>query len=798
MERELYTFMKTKSFILGLLLASPLMVSAQTTWFPASSAGTTYLKPAVATWGVWVPQLGGTGTRCLQVNNAGILAVASGACGSGGGGSGSSPFATTTSTVSGQNIIYALNNTDILTIGNTATTSAPFFFDPNALFARIGGQLLVVGSTTLQNFTAQKGILNIASTTLFSSTIASTSQLTVSGQADGCASFGNSGRLTSTGSACGSGSGSFPWPFTKQNSGSQATTTVMEWIGGFMSDASSTLTTFTYTNATGTNLALTSLSPNSLVASNSLGGLVSTSTIGNNQLQNSTIALTDSGSTLTIGGSPSALGGTLTATLNLAHSNVWSALQTFANATATNFSATIASTSQFTLSGAADGCAQFSASGRLSSTGSACGSGGGSSNSKWATTTVADQGIYPNSPVVVGIGTSTPDQDLAVLQLASSTKPQLALIYGAAVPSFAFNNVGGTLVLATTSPTTYATSTYPAFVVSSNGPIGIGTLTPQAVNGNARLTVAASGSVDIIASTTDNTTASAAILEAYADGGRVVLGSHASAQVVSRYGLTLGGWGELSQFTNGSASNGIVIGTQTAVPLVFGTNNVELGRFTTTGLQIVGSTTLQKFTSTEGTTTNFAVSSITANRLVKTSAGGGGALVGSSATGTLNIFNNSTMPDATSSLSWIEPYSISAVNDNFQHLIFVASSTATSTGFYGSFTVPFDYNSNPLICFIWTAPITIGNQVTGFAYRDVTGNNSASLDQTTFQESLVSGSLAAPSSVNNRMKNCLTLTAANLLAGDTVEYFFTRQGANASDTMASGVIYFEVDLEYLK
>lgn len=51
-------------------------------------------------------------------------------------------------------------------------------------------------------------------------------------------------------------SGGFAWPFTKQNSSSQATTTLMEWIGGFLADASSTLTRFTASNSTTTGLTV--------------------------------------------------------------------------------------------------------------------------------------------------------------------------------------------------------------------------------------------------------------------------------------------------------------------------------------------------------------------------------------------------------------------------------------------------------------------------------------------------------------------------------------------------------------
>jgi hypothetical protein len=55
------------------------------------------------------------------------------------------------------------------------------------------------------------------------------------------------------------------------------------------------------------------------------------------------VGLSDSNSTLTIGGTPITTSGTLTATLNLAHANTWTALQTFTNATSTLFSSTYAS-----------------------------------------------------------------------------------------------------------------------------------------------------------------------------------------------------------------------------------------------------------------------------------------------------------------------------------------------------------------------------------------------------------------------------------------------------------------------
>ena len=48
------------------------------------SAGT--LLPINSSWSVTIPQLGGGGTQCLQVTNAGLIQTTGSACGSGGGG----------------------------------------------------------------------------------------------------------------------------------------------------------------------------------------------------------------------------------------------------------------------------------------------------------------------------------------------------------------------------------------------------------------------------------------------------------------------------------------------------------------------------------------------------------------------------------------------------------------------------------------------------------------------------------------------------------------------------------------
>lgn len=104
-------------------------------------------------------------TRCLQITTDGIVQAAASACGAGGGGSGGGTWSTTTSTHSGRLINYSNNDTDIVAIGSSASTTAEFFFDPNTAFAKIGGQFYVTGSSTLQNFTYRLATGTAATTT---------------------------------------------------------------------------------------------------------------------------------------------------------------------------------------------------------------------------------------------------------------------------------------------------------------------------------------------------------------------------------------------------------------------------------------------------------------------------------------------------------------------------------------------------------------------------------------------------------------------------------------------------------
>ncbi|PIR83472.1 hypothetical protein COU19_00005, partial [Candidatus Kaiserbacteria bacterium CG10_big_fil_rev_8_21_14_0_10_56_12] len=148
-------------------------------------------------------------------------------------------------------------------------------------------------------------------------------------------------------------------------------------------------------------------------------------------------------------------------------------------------------TTWLNITGGGNQCLRVDNNGKVAGVGADCGTGG---TSYWS---ASGSDIYNNNGGSVGIGTTTPIRPLTV---GASTGPQLALVDGSLTSdAWNFRSINGTLYLATSSASTYATSTLAALTFHNSGKVGIGTTSPM-----ARLTVAplATGYPFVVASST--------------------------------------------------------------------------------------------------------------------------------------------------------------------------------------------------------------------------------------------------------------------------------------------------------
>lgn len=160
----------------------------------------------------------------------------------------------------------------------------------------------------------------------------------------------------------------------------------------------------------------------------------------------------------------------------------------------------------------------------------------------------------------------------------------------------------------------------------------------------------------------------------------------------------------------------------------------------------------------------------------------------------LPILGFPTIPDDTGT-AFFEPYSIKATNDVWKHLIMVLTDTAADHGVYGKFAVPQNYVDTANLVIVWTSTAIAGDVEFDFMYRAVGGNDAESLDQAGSQED-VNGNDTAPSATNERMEFTIALTDGNFAVGDTVEFFFTRDGTDGGDTMAAACLVFGLFFEF--
>lgn len=165
-----------------------------------------------------------------------------------------------------------------------------------------------------------------------------------------------------------------------------------------------------------------------------------------------------------------------------------------------------------------------------------------------------------------------------------------------------------------------------------------------------------------------------------------------------------------------------------------------------------------------------------------------------------SILGFGTKPD-TSGECFLEPYSVLATNDAWDRLvarfgISNAAQPAVRHGFYGGFVVPQNYVANAIIVVVWTATLTSGNVVWDFDYRTVGGDDTTSLDQSG-TEAATTVTDAAPGAANRRLAVNIVQTDGNFSAGEEVEFFFGRDGVDASDTMAGAALLFELIFQYM-
>lgn len=387
----------------------------------------------------------------------------------------------------------------------------------------------------------------------------------------GCAQFDNTGKISNTGTTCGTSSSAFEiattsltisqLTYVNQVSGrttlASVATSTLAFSGPFSGTGFGALVGGANTTVTWTGLATSSpLTTNNLLyASNATTGVAPAGKltwlngpswlgIGTTTPQwEVTIATTTAPQLVLQGGVSDApwalrsIGGALyfATTTNTA---------TFATSSAANTSLTIDTNGfpRFSALGGVAGCAQFDNTGKIANTGTVCGNsvsafemattsltisqltyvnqvsgrttlasvatttktysgpfnitagagalvGGSNSTLTWtglATTTLlatnqvlyaansttgvagSNNHVWLNGPGWLGVGTSTPQW---LTTLATTTAAQLVLEGGNSDAAYAFRSIGGSLYIATTSPTTFATTSLAVFSITPQGQI---------------------------------------------------------------------------------------------------------------------------------------------------------------------------------------------------------------------------------------------------------------------------------------------------------------------------------------
>lgn len=391
------------------------------------------------------------------------------------------------------------------------------------------------------------------------------------------------------------------------------------------------------------------------------------------------------------------------------------------------------------------------------------------------TLTVSATGRY-------GWGTTTPQWQV---QVASSTGAQLTLSDSNSITNnhWSFRNAGGLFYLATSSPSTFATSSSFAFGLNANGfPIFPKLVSCNTVDTDANGLLSCgtddggSGAPDTHWATSTGPFVNSIFPNSGNDNTLVGIGTSTPAHTLTVSSSTRP---QLSLTDSSLTSNqwtfrnaGGLFYLATSSPSTFATSSAFSLRLNANGM--------------------LSLMATTSRPLKITSAGD---VIGATTTRSVSLFKGASLTPDTGGNSWFQPYSITAANDVMLYNVGVASSTSAKTGFYGQAYIPADFNGGCSVTVLWTSPLTTGDVVYDFAYRGIGGDDAESLDQATFVETITATD-SAPSAVDERNKVTLPLTCSNLAADDTLQFYISRDGADAADTLASDAVIHDVLFNY--
>jgi hypothetical protein len=151
------------------------------------------------------------------------------------------------------------------------------------------------------------------------------------------------------------------------------------------------------------------------------------------------------------------------------------------------------------------------------------------------------------------------------------------------------------------------------------------------------------------------------------------------------------------------------------------------------------------------------------------------------------ILGASTLPDTTGNV-YFEPVAVNLQsNDRYPGLCAVFADTSTRLKLGVGFVVPQNYVGTAKIGLIWAVTVTSGKVVWEFDYTAIA--NGETSDPSADQESTTSTGTTVNGTARILTVTEISLTSANLVAGDWVEGVIVRDGADTTNDTAAGSAY---------